>query len=68
MSRDWLWNGNTETIHLKVDVPSLTATDGPLSLYDDDGNSGDATLAGLLDLIFDCLDVFVRLEIFNSLT
>lgn len=49
----------SETIHLQVDVPGLSATDGPLSIDDDDGNPTDATLAGFFDLVFNRLTVFV---------
>lgn len=52
---------------LKVDVPGLTATDGPLSLDDNNRNSANTTFAGLLNLIFDCLDILVRLEVCNGL-
>lgn len=67
VSRDWFWDGNAEEIHLKVDVPGLTTTDGPLSLDDNNRNSANATLAGLLDLIFDCLDILIRVEVCDGL-
>lgn len=51
--------GNVETTHLKVNVPRLATTNGPLSLDDDNGNPADAALTGFLDLVFDRLDVLI---------
>lgn len=55
------------TTHLEVDVPSLSATNGPLSLDDDDGNPVDAIPAGFLDLVFHSFDILIRAEVCNSL-
>jgi len=52
---------------LEVHVPSLTTSDGPLPIDDDDWNSADPTLAGFLDLIFDCLNILFRVEVCNGL-
>lgn len=53
--------------HLQVDVPGLSATNGPFSIDNDDWDSTDTTFAGFLDLIFDFLGVRVRVEVSNGL-
>jgi hypothetical protein len=54
--------------HLEVHVPSLPAANGPFSFNDEYGNSADATLADPLNLVFNRLDVFVRVEVGGGLT
>ena len=56
-----------EIIHLEIDGPGLTATNSPLPIDDEDGDSTNATLAGFLDLVFDRLSVRVRIEICDCL-
>jgi hypothetical protein len=53
--------------NLNVDVPGLAATNGPLALDDQDGNPGDPTAAGFLDLIVDRLNIFVWFEVCDGL-
>jgi len=52
---------------LEVDVPGLSTGNCPSSFDDKDGDSTDSTLAGFLDLIFNRLDILVRIEIGDSL-
>jgi len=48
-----------EIIYLLVDVLGLPATNGPLSVDDNNGDPTDATLLGFFDLIFNRLSVLV---------
>lgn len=60
-------DGSVKVIHLEVDVPRLSTGDSPFSFDDEDGDSTDTTLAGFLDLVFNRLDVLVRIEIGDGL-
>ena len=61
-------NKCAEIIHLKVDVPSLSAAYEPLSLDDEHGDSADTTLSGCINLIVDRLNVFIRVKVCDRLT
>lgn len=58
---------SAKIIHLEIDVPCLSATNGPLAVDDKDGDATDATLAGCFDLIVDRLGVLVRVEVCDGL-
>ena len=60
-------DGRDEVAHLEVDVPGLSATDSPLALDNDNGDTIDAALAGLLDLVFDFLNILVGIQVRNGL-
>jgi hypothetical protein len=53
--------------HLEIDIPGLSAINGPLSVDDEDGDATDTTLAQLLDLIVDRLSVLVRIDVCDGL-
>lgn len=58
---------SSKVIHLEIDVPGLSASNGPLAVDDNDGDATDATLAGCFDLIVDSLGVLVRIEVCDGL-
>jgi len=58
---------SAEIIYLEIDIPRLSATNGPLAVDDKDWDATDATLAGCFDLIVDRLGVLVRVEVCDGL-